>query len=158
MKIIIVAILSFAAVCCHAQEKATVTLNDGSYSVSGGPERQEKIEVKVRKGFGGEPIPLDDKIAALQEKLQFYQFMKRYKVDPDKKIDAVYSNRPLKSILAELLPNVPVKFDGVDGGVTVDNMVVGKTSLEIVLGYLDTAAGVYFKFSDNGMTISATPQ
>ncbi len=156
MKIIIIAILSFAT-CCYAQEKMTVTLNDGSYTTSGGDGREESVKVELQKGFGHKSIPVEEKIAALKEKLNFYELASKYKVDLSKQISAVYADKPLKSILAELLPNVPVKFDGVDNGVTVESMAIVKTPLETVCEYLDAAAGVYFQFTDQGITISAKP-
>ena len=69
----------------------------------------------------------------------------------------MYVNKPLKEILAELLPGVPVKFDGVDSGVTVDSMTVAKTPLETAFEYLDAAAGVCFHFMDQGITVTAKP-
>lgn len=156
MKIIVILILSLA-VCCYAQDKVTVTLNDGSSSTSGGFERPEKISVEIRKGFGNKPIPVDEEIAALQEKLHFYELLKQYKLDPSKEINAVYTDKPLKAVLAELLPNVPVKFDGVDGGVTVESMAIAKTPLETVCENLDAAAGVYFRFTEQGIIVAATP-
>ena len=156
MKTIIIAFLSLA-VCCHAQEKATVSLNDGSYSLSGGGDRPETVKVEIRKGFGHHPISVDQKVAVLTEKLHFYELLKHYQVDPNKVITAAYADKPLKTVLAELLPNVPVKFDGVDSGVTVESMTVVKTPLEKVCEYLDAAAGVYFQFTEQGITDTATP-
>jgi hypothetical protein len=156
MKIIIIAILSLAT-CCYAQEKMTVSLNDGSYTTIGGSGRVESLKIEFRQGFDRKPIPVGEKIMALKEKLRFYELAVQHNVDLDKKINAVYTNRPLKDILAELLPNVPVKFDGVDSGVTVDSMTIAKTPLEAVCECLDAAAGVYFHFTDQGITVTAKP-
>jgi len=156
MKIIMIAILSLAT-CCYAQEKATVSLNDGSYSTSGGDGREESVKVEIRKGFGHKPIPMEEKIRALQEKLNFYELASQYKVDLNKNINAVYADKPLKDVLAELLPNVPVKFDGVNSGVTVESIAIAKTPLETVCEYLDAAAGVYFHYTDKGITVTLKP-
>ena len=80
-----------------------------------------------------------------------------HRLDPNKEITAVYADKPLKSILAEILPGVPFKFEGVDGNVTVNEMTVAKTPLEKVCEYLDLAAGVSFRFDDRGLTISERP-
>jgi hypothetical protein len=156
MKIIIIAILSLAT-CCFAQDKMTVSLNEGSYSTSGGAGREEGVKLEFRKEFSSKPIPVEEKIAALKGKLHFYELTRQYKVDLSKEINAVYTDKPLKSVLAELLPNVPVKFDGVDSGVTIESMAVAKTPLETVCDYLDAAAGVYFQFTDQGITVTAKP-
>jgi hypothetical protein len=95
---------------------------------------------------------------ALQEKLHFYELFKKYKLDPNKEINAVYAGKPLKDVLAELLPAVPVKFDGVDDGVTIDSMAIAKTSLETVCEHLDEAAGVFFRFTEQGITVTAKPE
>jgi len=117
----------------------------------------ESLKIEFRQGFDRKPIPVGEKIMALKEKLRFYELAVQHNVDLDKKINAVYTNRPLKDILAELLPNVPVKFDGVDSGVTVDSMTIAKTPLEAVCECLDAAAGVYFHFTDQGITVTAKP-
>ncbi len=156
MKSIIIAILS-AATCCYAQEKMTVSLNDGAYTMTGGSGRVESTRIEFRKGFSREPITVEKKILALKEKLHFYELALEYKVDLDKKIDAIYVNKPLKDILGVLLPNVPVKFDGVDNGVKVQSMTVAQTPIEKVCEYLDSAAGVYFNFTDKGIMVTANP-
>lgn len=156
MKTIIMAMLSLAT-CCYAQEKMTVSLNDGGYTTLGGSGRVEGLRIEFKKGFNHKPIPVDEKILALKEKLHFYELASQYKVDLNKKINEVYVNKPLKDVLAELLPNIPVKFDGVDSEVTVDSMTIAKTPLETVCEYLDAAAGVYFHFTDQGITVTAKP-
>jgi hypothetical protein len=156
MKTIIIGILCFT-VCCYGYEKVKVSLNDGGNSTIGGSGRAERIKVELRKGFGQRAISIEEKVAALKEKLHFYELMQQHKVDLSREINAVYTDKPLKNILAELLPNVPVKFDGVDTSVTVESMAIAKTPLETVCDYLDAAAGVYFRFSDQGIIVAATP-
>ena len=149
------AILSLAF-CCYGDDKVTVRLNDGSYSTSGGSGRAEKIKVEIRRGIIPKPISTEEKIAALKEKLRFYELMHQHNVDLNRKINAVYTDKQLKIILTDLIPNVPVKFDGVDPKVTVESMTIAKTSLEKVCEYLDAAAGVYFRFTDAGISVVAT--
>jgi hypothetical protein len=156
MKTIIIAMLSLAT-CCYAEEKMTVSLNDGGYTTLRGDGRVERLRIEFKKGFNHKTVPVSEKVLALKENLHFYELASQYKVDLDKKINAVYVNKPLKDVLAELLPGVPVKFEGVDSGVPVDSLTIAKTPLEIVCEYLDAAAGVYFHFTDQGITVTAKP-
>lgn len=154
MKTLFIAILSLAT-CCYAQEKkAAVELKGTHFTISGGIGHE--VRVKVERPFG-EPLSVEEKIVALKEKLHFYELVSQHMMDFRKEINAVYADRPLKSILAELLPNVRVTFEGVDSGVTVENMVVEKAPVEIVCQYLDIAAGVYFRFTEQGITVTAKP-
>lgn len=156
MKILHISFLLLAT-CCYAQDKMKVSLNDGSNSTVGRAERPESVKVELRKGFGSKPIPVEEKISALKQKLRFYELGSHYKIDLGKEINAVYTDKPLKSILAELFPAVPIKFEGVDSDVTVESMAIVITPLETVCEYLDAAAGVYFRFTDQGITVMSKP-
>ena len=142
-----------------AAGKATVTLDGSGYSSSGGFGRVKMPEVEVSKGFGNKKhdIPVAEQIAALRQQIAYLTLMDKHGVDLSKEITAAYAEKPLADALKELLPGVTVKFDGADEKVTVQSMAVNKARLSAVIEHLDDAAGVYFEFSDAGITISAEP-
>jgi hypothetical protein len=140
-----------------ASDKPVVELTEAGSSSGGGIARDTELTVQVTKAFFRDPIPLDDKIAALQDKLNFYALVKRNQIDLQKKITATYAEKPLAEILAELLPEIKVTFDGVDKGVTVENMTVENADLERVWDYLDDGAGVYFRYTETGLTVKPGP-
>ena len=143
----------------HAADKATVMLNAGGYTFSGGSDRVKMPEVEVSKGFGGKKhdIPVAEQIAALKAHIGYLTLMGKHNIDLSKEITAAYAEKPLADALKELLPGVPVKFDGADEKVTVQSMAISKARLSAVIEHLDDAAGVYFVFSEEGITVRAEP-
>lgn len=141
-----------------AGNKASVTLTKGGFSSSGGSGRPKVIEVKVGMRFSNDPLPVADRIGALEQKLVFYRLLEKHELDPDKAITGSFENTPLKDALAEVIPGVPVVFeDGVDAGVTVEKLDSKDAKLEAVVDFLDDAAGVFFSFSDDGLHVKAEP-
>lgn len=136
--------------------KAEVQVEENGSSTSGGM-RQEVAVVTVKKGFFSDPMPLDERIAALESVADFYRLLKAQGVDPDRKVSGEYTGMKLKDVLAELLPDMPVEFRDVDDSVTVLKMSVTDASLEKVLDLLDDGTGVYFSYSTRGMVITAAP-
>lgn len=136
--------------------KAEVQLEESGSSTSGGM-RQEVAVVSVKKGFFSDPMPIDEKIAALESEICYYKLLKQQGIDPNTKVSGDYSGMKLKDVLAELLPQMPVTFADVDDSVTVLKMTADNTTLEKVLELLDDGSGVYFTFSMDGLVISSTP-
>ena len=136
--------------------KAEVQVEENGSSTSGGV-RQEVVAVTVSRGFFSDPIPLDEKIAALASMTCFYRILKQGGIEPDQKVSGDYTGRMLKDVLDELLPGVPVTFTDVEDTVTILKMNVTDASLEKVVGFLDDASGVYFAYSMNGLAVSSAP-
>ena len=135
---------------------SNVSLNGGNSSRYGGGKREESFNVKITKGFRHN-IPIDDKIAALEQKIIFYKLLKKHHIDINQKIDGNYTNLQLRSVLETLLPGIKIKFNGVGEEITIANMTVKQSRLESVLDSLDNAAGVYFQFTKRGLTVSGMP-
>jgi hypothetical protein len=138
------------------ERKAEVQLEENGASTSGGM-RQEVAVVSVKKGFFSEPMPIDERIAALESMTCFFKLLKKQGIDPDQKVSGDYSGKRLKDVLAELLPNVPVEFSDVDDSVTILKMTASDARLEVIMDLLDDAAGVYFTYSMSGLVIASTP-
>lgn len=136
--------------------KAEVQLEESGASTSGGM-RQEAAVVSVKKGLFAEPMPLDERIAALESTICFYKLLKQQGIDPEAKVSGDYTGLKLKAVLTKLLPKMPVIFADVDDGVTVLKMTASDAKLETVLDLLDDGAGVYFTYSMRGLTVSSTP-
>jgi hypothetical protein len=83
--------------------------------------------------------------------------MQKHSIDLSKEITATYTEKPLADVLKEILPKVPVKFDGADAKVTVKSLTANKARLSAVIEHLDDAAGVYFVFTEEGITVKAEP-
>jgi hypothetical protein len=143
----------------HADDKATVNLDAGGYASSGGSGRPKLPEVEVSKGFGSEKniIPVAEQIAAVKSHLGYLTLMQKHSIDLSKEITATYTEKPLADVLKEILPKVPVKFDGADAKVTVKSLTANKARLSAVIEHLDDAAGVYFVFTEEGITVKAEP-
>ncbi len=137
--------------------KAEVQLDESGTSTSGGM-RQEVAAVSVKKGFFSEPLPIDEKIAALESATCFYKLLKQQGIDPEAKVSGDYTGKKLKDVLATLLPKMPVVFADVDEAVTVLKMTATDAKLESVLELLDDGSGVYFSYSMRGLTVSAKPR
>lgn len=159
MKSLIASALLFAPCIAAAGDKASVTLDAGGYSSSGGSDRVDMPEVEVTKGIGSRKhdIPVAEKVAALRQHIAYLTLMEKHGVDLGKKVTAKYEDIPLAKILGELLPKVPVKFDGVDENETVKSLDCKDAPLRSVIDWLDDAAGVYFGFSEEGITVRAAP-
>ncbi len=136
--------------------KAEVQLEENGSSTSGGM-RQEVALVTVKKGLFSEPMPIDEKIAALESAICYYTLLKQQGVDPDAKVSGDYTGKKLKDVLKELLPRMPVTFTDVDDSVTVLKMTANNTTLETVMDLLDDGSGVYFTYSMSGLTVSSAP-
>lgn len=165
MKTSILLLCLFVTVSAHAGAKVTINENakaevqleaDGS-STSGGM-RQEAAVVSVKKGLFADPMPIDEKIAALESTTSLYKLLKQQGVDPEAKVTGDYTGLKLKDVLATLLPKMPVVFADVDESVTVLKMTATDAKLETVLDLLDDGAGVYFTYSVRGLTISSKPR
>lgn len=141
----------------HADNKAYVTLSAGGYSSSGGGDRPKTAEVEIKKGFGSKKndIPVAEQIAVLKTHINYLTLMEKHGIDLAKEVDATYTEKPLADALNELLPKVPVKFDGVDPAVTIKSLKAEKTRLATVIQFLDDAAGVFFVFTEDGITVKA---
>lgn len=139
-------------------EKASVVLEEKSYSTSGGSCRDKQIQTKFeRSSVSFDPITTDEKIASLRSALYFYLWLKKHNIDQFRKITADYSGRPLKDVLQEILPGMNVKFDGVSKDETVGEMIATNVDLEVVCKYLDRASGVFFEYSPEGLIVKANP-
>ncbi len=137
-----------------AEEKIEVILEGDMTATTSAQSRKKEIQIEIqRDAFDKKDIPLNEKIDALRSKLAFYELLKLHKIDPYKETKVKYRDSPLMEALKELLPNIPVKFEGVDKDVTIKKMTTNKTTLEKVCKYLDNAAGVYFRFSKEGLTV-----
>lgn len=149
----------FLAPLVRADDKATVNLDAGGYSSSGGSGRVKMPEVEVSKGFGSKKndIPVAEQIAALKSHIGYLTLMQKHSIDLTKEVTATYTEKPLADIFKEILPKVPVKFDGADAKVTVKSLTANKARLSAVIEFLDDAAGVYFVFSEEGITVKAEP-
>jgi hypothetical protein len=134
--------------------KRKVKLEAKSSSISGGGSREKKVDIEFSKGFDDDPIPTADKIKALKQKISFYLLMTKHKVDLEKSISKVYTDKSLSKVLDELAPEVPIKFEGVDRKVTVMDMTLKQVQLDRVFDFLDQAAGVYFSYSEQGILIT----
>lgn len=143
----------------QADEKAYVDLTSSGYSSSGGGDRPKAVEVEVSRGFGSKKndIPVAEQIAALKSQIGYLTLMEKHGIDISKEITAKYAEKPLAGILKELLPGVPVKFDGVDEKETVKQLNSNKARLSAVIEWLDDAAGVYFTFSETGIVVTSKP-
>jgi len=159
MKTIAISALLLIPTLSHADSKASVTLDGSGYSSSGGSGRPKLPEVEISKGFGSKKheIPVAEQIAALREHIDYLTLMEKHGVDPGKQVTAIYKDVPLADVLRELMPKVPVKFDGVDEKVTIKSMVCNDALMFSVLSWLDDAAGVYFDFSENGIRVTSGP-
>lgn len=139
-------------------EKANVSLEDNGYSISGGTNRDKQIQTKFeRVGVSFDPISIDDKVKSLRSSLYFYLWLKKNNIDPAMKITAVYTGRPLREVVQELLPGMKVKFVGVNENETVGEMKATNADLEAVCRHLDNASAVFFEFSPEGLIIKANP-
>jgi len=137
-----------------AEEKVEVAMEGSMTAMSDAPGRKKEIKIEIqRDAFDKKKIPLDEKIVALRSKLAFYELLKLHKIDPYKETKVKYRDRPLMGALKELLPDISVKFEGVDKEVTIRKMTANKVTLERVCEYLDNAAGVYFRFSKEGLIV-----
>lgn len=154
MKILSLCVLLFAPSLLAAGDKASITLNEGSYSAMGGVKREKAFNVQVSKGMFDKNLTVDEQILALEQKLVFLKLVKKHAISLDAEINATYKEVPLKKVLGELLPNVPVKFTGVSEDVTVGSLTVTKVALGKVCDYLDDAAGVYFSFTPEGIIVT----
>lgn len=142
----------------HADDKATVVLDANGYSSSGGSDRPVMAEVEVKKGFGKKKeIPISEQIAALKSHIAYLTLMEKHGIDLAKPITATFTEVPLVDALKELLPKVPVKFEGADAAVTIKSLKAEKARLAAVIDFLDKAAGVYFVFTDEGIIVKAEP-
>ncbi len=157
MKFILLISLALTTSTVIGSDKFTVTLSERGHSSSGGKDRETEIEIKLSNGLGNGPMSTTDKVKALQKHVRFYQLMDSKKIDLSKPITAAYAEKPLSEILKELIPNIVIKFNGVDPKVTVESMAITQAPLEKVLMYLDKASGVYFSYSDKGLLVSAKP-
>lgn len=137
--------------------KAEVQLEADGSSTSGGM-RQEAAVVSVKKGLFADPMPIDEKIAALESTTWFYKLLKQQGIDPEAKVSGDYTGAKLKVVLTKLLPKMPVLFEDVDEAVTVLKMTAADAKLETVMDLLDDGAGVYFTYSMRGLTISSKPR
>ncbi len=137
--------------------KAEVQLEESGSSTSGGM-RQDEAVASVKKGIFPEPMPIEEKIAALESATCFYRLLKQQAIDPEAKVSGDYTGLKLKEVLTKLLPKMPVTFVDVDESVTVLKMTATDARLETVLDLLDDGAGVYFTYSLRGLTISAKPR
>lgn len=137
--------------------KAEVQLEEDGSSTGGGM-RQEVAVVSVKKGLFADPMPIGEKIAALESATCFYRLLQQQGVDPEAKVSGDYTGRKLKEVLASLLPEMPVFFDDVDDSVTVLKMTAKDAKLETVLDLIDDGAGVYFRYSMGGLTVSSAPR
>ena len=136
--------------------KAEVQIEENGSSTSGGM-RQEVAIVSVKKGFFSDPMPIEEKIAALESMTSFYRLLQQQGVDPEQKVTGDYTGMKLKDVLAQLLPKMTVEFRDVDDAVTILKMTATEARLEQVLDYLDDAAGVYFTYSQGGLAITSAP-
>ena len=102
-------------------------------------------------------INVEDKINLLENQIAFYRLMASKNIDLKKSITAVYADKPLKQICEELIPSVPIEFQGVDPNEIVGSMKITNAPLEQVLQYLDEAAGVNFSFSNKGILVQSGP-
>ena len=137
--------------------KAEVQLEENGSSTSGGM-RQEVAVVSVKKGFFSDPVSLDERIAALESMTAFYRLLQQQGVDLEQRVSGDYTGIPLKEVLAQLLPDIPVEFADVDESVTLLKMTVADARLEQVLDYLDDGAGVYFSCTERSLVISSAPR
>jgi hypothetical protein len=141
----------------HADNKASVMLSAGGYSSSGAENRPKTADVEVKKGFGSKKydIPLAEQIAVLKSHTNYLSLMEKHGINIEKEVDATYTEKPLADALKELLPKVPVKFDGVDPAVTIKSLKAEKARMTTVIQFLDDAAGVFFVFTEEGITVKA---
>ncbi len=159
MKLKLITLLVAASTCSlFAAEKSTVTLSKGGHSISGGGDRETEIRIKLSNGWNNGPMKTEDKIKALKQKIVFYELMRANKIDLSKPITAAYASKPLSEVLKELIPGIAVKYENVSPQETVESMAITKTPLEKVLTYLDDAAGVYFTYTAEGLTVSSKPK
>lgn len=159
MKPLAISILLLIPSLSNAADKASVMLDQSGYSSSGGSGRVKLAKVEVSKGFGSKKnqIPLKEQIAVLQEHIDYLTLMEKHGVDPGKKVTSIYKDVPLADVFRELMPNVPVKFEGVDEKETVKSLICSDAPISLVIEHLDDAAGVYFSFSEQGITVSSKP-
>lgn len=137
-----------------AGEKSEVMIEKNGFAATNAAGRKEEVKIKMQRGiFNKTEVSLDEKIDALKSKLAFYELLKSHKIDPSKEIKVKYRNKLLTEALKELLPNVPVKFEGVKEDVTIGKLTANEASLEKVCEYLDNATGVYFRFSKEGLFV-----
>lgn len=159
MKLLIASAALLIPCLALADEKASVMLDASGSSSSGGSGREVALKVDISKGFGSKKhdIPVPEQIAALRQHIAYLTLMEKHKVDLRKEITGVYVDAPLADVLKEVLPDVSVKFDGVDEKETVKSLTCAKASLASVISWLDDAAGVYFVFSETGILVTAKP-
>jgi len=138
-------------------KKASVHLEATSWSSSGGGGREQDIKVTLQRGFEDKPLPLQQKIKALQQKQAFYALMLAKGIDLEKPVEAEYRNKPLKEIFAELLPGVAIEFKGECAGETVQQLSSKKAKMEQVLEFLDDACGLYFNYKADSIEVSKDP-
>jgi len=141
-----------------ATDKSTVVLSSKGHSSFGGSGRETEIEVKLSNGWNNGPMTTEGKIKALEQRIIFYKLMRANKVDLAKPVTAAFAEKPLSEALKELIPEITVKYKGVNPQETVGSMAITKAPLEKVLNYLDDASGVYFIYTEKGLTVSSKPQ
>jgi hypothetical protein len=155
-------LLTLISLSAFAGNKPTVTLTESGCSMSGSVSGDKLIKRKMIRNILtpnslDDKINIDDKINFLENQIAFYRLMASKNIDLQKSITAAYADKPLKQICEELIPGIPIEFQGADPNETVGSMEITKTPLEQVLQYLDEAAGVNFSFSNKGILVQSGP-